>query len=94
QACVRRVSSTLPSCHGGTNVLCARVCPSAPGIIASGGADKSLLLSRLPTSSGGRGDGGGDGDGDSHGSSSSGAEVLRRLTLAAPVLSMDFCPAS
>ena len=49
KACIRRVSSTLLSCHGGTNVLCARVCPRAPGIVASGGADKSLLVSGSKT---------------------------------------------
>lgn len=47
QACIRRVSHTLNGCHAGTNVLCARVCPSAPGIVASGGADKLLLVSQL-----------------------------------------------
>ncbi|CAN0473571.1 unnamed protein product, partial [Ectocarpus sp. 12 AP-2014] len=44
-ACLRRVSDTLVGCHGGTNVLCARACPSLPGIVASGGADMSLQVS-------------------------------------------------
>ncbi|CAN0162321.1 unnamed protein product [Scytosiphon promiscuus] len=86
EACLRRVSNTLASCHGGTNVLCARVCPSLPGVVASGGADMSLQVSRVEEE-------------PSNGSSNSSSggttsTLIRRLKLAAPVLSMDFCPAS
>lgn len=41
----RRATNVLRGCHGGINVLCARVCPGEVDIVASGGADKSLLVS-------------------------------------------------
>ncbi|CAM9959354.1 unnamed protein product, partial [Ectocarpus fasciculatus] len=87
-ACLRRVTDTLAGCHGGTNVLCARACPSLPGIVASGGADMSLQVSRLAQGLGGD-ESNVDSDGSGSGSSST---ELHRLKLAAPVLSMDFCP--
>ncbi|CAN0331414.1 unnamed protein product, partial [Ectocarpus sp. 12 AP-2014] len=90
-ACLRRVSDTLVGCHGGTNVLCARACPSLPGIVASGGADMSLQVSRLAQ---GLGDDEGNVDSGGSASSSSRSTELHRLKLAAPVLSMDFCPSS
>ncbi|CAM9693950.1 unnamed protein product, partial [Ectocarpus sp. 4 AP-2014] len=90
-ACLRRVSENLVGCHGGTNVLCARACPSLPGIVASGGADMSLQVSRLAQ---GLGDDEGNVDSGGSASSSSRSTQLHRLKLAAPVLSMDFCPSS
>ncbi|CBJ34090.1 expressed unknown protein [Ectocarpus siliculosus] len=90
-ACVRQVSDTLVGCHGGTNVLCARACPGLPGIVASGGADMSLQVSRLAQ---GLGDNEGNADSGGSASSSSRSTELHRLKLAAPVLSMDFCPSS
>eukprot|EP00752_Nemacystus_decipiens_P014772 g13151.t1 len=85
--CLRRVSNTLVACHGGTNVLCARACPSLPSVVASGGADMSLQVSRLV-------DEAKDSDDDGSGTGGASSTELRRLKLAAPVLSMDFCPAS
>eukprot|EP00903_Cladosiphon_okamuranus_P012784 g11949.t1 len=91
-ACLRRVSNTLVRCHGGTNVLCTRVCPSLPSVVASGGADMSLQVSRLVD--GPQDDGDDDESSTPGGSSTSTSTELHRLKLAAPVLSMDFCPAS
>ncbi|CAM9741126.1 unnamed protein product [Ectocarpus sp. 12 AP-2014] len=90
-ACLRWVSDNLVGCHGGTNVLCARACPSLPGIVASGGADMSLQVSRLAQ---GLSDDEVNVDSGGSTSSSSRSTELHRFKLAAPVLSMDFCPSS
>ncbi|CAM9145352.1 unnamed protein product [Choristocarpus tenellus] len=86
-ACSRKPADVLKGCHNHMNVLCARVHPILPNIFASGGADKTLLVSHWGAS-----------EFANNRSSSSVAvsniarQELGRLRLEAPVLSLDFCP--